>query len=122
MKHSQMTVKVSSVKTLVEGDNSDVSESQDKIWSRPQHPWNSGGVHYITGGLRRFEDTRGIPCEHNSTPITIFLLFVEVIQLLAAEINKYYNQYLGKLHSNDICSQLLDVTVEIHVLLALIQI
>jgi len=32
---------------------------------------------------------------NNSTQITIFLLFfMKVIQLLVAETNKYYNQYL----------------------------
>jgi hypothetical protein len=26
-------------------DNNNVTGSRDNIWSRPQHPWNSGGVH-----------------------------------------------------------------------------
>jgi hypothetical protein len=41
------------------GDNSNVSGSQDKIWSRPQHLFYSGGVHPFIG----IEDTRGFTCE-----------------------------------------------------------
>jgi hypothetical protein len=32
-------------------DNKNVSGSQDEILSRPQHPWNSGGVHPFIGAL-----------------------------------------------------------------------
>jgi hypothetical protein len=32
--------------TVAVGDNSNVNRTQNKIWSRPQHPWNSGGVFH----------------------------------------------------------------------------
>jgi hypothetical protein len=37
---------------------------------------------------------------------------MEVIQLLVAETNKYYNQYLDTLDNDDRCPQLPDVTVQ----------
>jgi hypothetical protein len=44
-----------------------------------------------------------------------------VIQLLVAENNKYYSQYLDTLDSDCGCSQLLDVTVrEMYIFLAII--
>jgi hypothetical protein len=49
----------------------------------------------------------------DSTPINIFLLFfTDMIQLLVAETNKYYYQYLHTLDNDDGCSQLQDVTVQ----------
>jgi hypothetical protein len=34
------------------GDNNNVTGSRDNIWSRPQHPWNSGGAHPFIGALK----------------------------------------------------------------------
>jgi hypothetical protein len=49
----------------------------------------------------------------DSIPVTLsLLLFVEVIQLLVVEINKYYNQYLDTLDNDGRCSQLPDVTIQ----------
>jgi hypothetical protein len=49
----------------------------------------------------------------STTPITIFLLFFkEVIQLLVAETNKYYNQYLDTLDNDGGHLQLPDTTVQ----------
>jgi hypothetical protein len=31
--------------TVAAGDNNNVTGSQDNSLSKPQHPWNSGGVH-----------------------------------------------------------------------------
>jgi hypothetical protein len=64
--------------------------------SRPQDTWNSSGVHPKHLRFQWTEDTRSVHVNKDSTtPITIFLLlFVEVIQLLVAKPNKYYNQYL----------------------------
>jgi hypothetical protein len=31
--------------TVAAGANNNVTGSQDNIWSKPQHPWNSGGAH-----------------------------------------------------------------------------
>jgi hypothetical protein len=46
---------------------------------------------------------------------------MDVIQLLVAETNKYYNQYLGTLDNDDRSKHPLDVTVrEIRVFLVLI--
>jgi hypothetical protein len=49
----------------------------------------------------------------DSTPITIFLLFfVEVIQLLVAETNKYCSQCLDTPDNDGRCSWLPDVIVK----------
>jgi hypothetical protein len=41
----------------------------------------------------------------DAKPITIFLLFfMEVIQLLVVETNKYYNQYSDTLDNDKACS------------------
>jgi hypothetical protein len=45
-------------------------------------------------------------------PVTAFLLFfMEVIQLLVTETNKYYSQYLHILDSHGGCSHLPDKTI-----------
>jgi hypothetical protein len=53
--------------------------------------WNSGDVHPFTGGptTLRIQDTHHV--NKDSIPITVFLSFMEVIQMLVAETNKYYN-------------------------------
>jgi hypothetical protein len=68
------------------------SGTQVHIWSRPQDTHNSGGVHPLTGGpsVLRIQE---VPHPNEvSTPITIFLFFMEVIQLLVVETNKAYTQ------------------------------
>jgi hypothetical protein len=37
--------------TVAVGNNNNVNRSQDKIWSRQQNPWNSGGVNLFIGAL-----------------------------------------------------------------------
>jgi hypothetical protein len=71
------------------------SGSQVHVWPRLHHTWNSGDVHPLTGGPSglRMQDVPHV--NKDSIPITIFLLFfMEVIQLMVAEINKYSYQYL----------------------------
>jgi hypothetical protein len=73
--------------TLAVGSNSNTSESQGKVWSRPQHTCNSGGVHPFTG-------YKALHINKDFTPIAIFpIFFMDVTHLLVAEINKYYNLY-----------------------------
>jgi hypothetical protein len=75
------------------------------VWLRPQHPWSSHDVHPFTlgpSGLRIQEVPR---VNKDSMPITTFLLFfMELIQLLVAETNKSYNQYLDTLDNDRRCS------------------
>jgi hypothetical protein len=47
----------------------------------------------------------------DSTQIAVFLLFMEVIQLVVAESNKYYSQYLDIFDNDNKCFQLPDVTI-----------
>jgi hypothetical protein len=71
------------------------SRRQVHIWSRPQNSWNSGGVHPFTGSPSELRIQEPPHVNKDSTPVTVFLLFfMEAIELLVAETNKYYNQYL----------------------------
>jgi hypothetical protein len=83
-----------------------------------ENTWNSNDVRPFTGepnGLRRQQEP---DVNKEYTPITAFLLFMEVIQLLVTETNKYYTQYLGTLEYDVRCSCLPDITVqEIRILL-----
>jgi hypothetical protein len=86
----------------VAADNNNVTGSQDKIWSRPQHAWNSGGVHPFIGALSGLKIQEAPHVNTDSLPITVFLLlFMDVIQLLVAETNKYYNLYLDTLDNDN---------------------
>jgi hypothetical protein len=67
--------------TLAVGSNSKTSESQGKVWSRPQHTCNSGGVHPFTG-------YKALYMNKDFTPIAIFPIFADVTHLLVAETNK----------------------------------
>jgi hypothetical protein len=88
----------------VETDNNNMSGSQANIWSRPQHPWNSGGVHPFIGVLSGLKIQEAPHENEDSSPIAIFILFfMDVIQLLVAENNKYYNHYLDTIGNDDGC-------------------
>jgi hypothetical protein len=70
------------------------SGNQVSVWSKPQDAWNSGDACPFTGGSSglRVQETPHV--NKDSTPIIVFLFFfMEVIQLLVAETNKYYSQY-----------------------------
>jgi hypothetical protein len=41
--------------TVAEYNNNNVTGSQDNIWSKPQHLWNSGDVYTFTGALSGFK-------------------------------------------------------------------
>jgi hypothetical protein len=85
-------------------NNNNVTGSQDNNWSKPQHSWNSGAIHPFTGALSglKIHDTNH--ANKDSSPITFFsLFFIDMIPLSVAEINKYYNQYLGTLDNGDGC-------------------
>jgi hypothetical protein len=81
--------------TAAAGDNNNVTGSHNKIWSRPQHPWNSGGVYPFIGAFVAFSGlkTQEAPyVNKDSPPTTIFLSFLHGCdQLLVAEPNKYYS-------------------------------
>jgi hypothetical protein len=95
------------------GCNSNVMGSQVHIWSRSQHTRNSGGVHPFTGGPcgLRIQETPHM--KRDFIPITVFLLFfMEVIQLLVTETNKYYSQYLDTLDNDSTSSWSSDVAIQ----------
>jgi hypothetical protein len=77
------------------------SGRQVHTWSRPQGTWNSGGVCAFRGGHSGLRIQEVPHMKKDSTPFIVFLLFcMEVIQLLVAETNKYYNQYLDMLKTD----------------------
>jgi hypothetical protein len=81
--------------TVAAGDNNNGTGSQDNIWSRLLHQWNSGGVHPFIGVLSGLKIQEAPHLNKDTLPFTVISLsFVVVIQLLVAEANKYYNQYL----------------------------
>jgi hypothetical protein len=43
-------------------DSNNVTVSQEKSWSKPQHPWNSGNVHSFILALSGLKK-RGTSCE-----------------------------------------------------------
>ena len=64
----------------------------DKIWSSSQYCCISCGVVLFTGDLSRLGIQEAL-YNKGYTPIAIFILiFMEVIQLLVAETNKYCNE------------------------------
>jgi hypothetical protein len=97
MMHSFLAVTVDMMKTATEGCDSNASGRQVHIWSRPQDVWNSGGVHPFTGGSSRSRIQEQPYVNKDSTPITIFLLFLmEVIELLVAGIGKVTEHHTMK--------------------------
>jgi hypothetical protein len=52
------------------GDNN-VTESRHNIWSRPQHPWNSGGVHPFIDSFSGLKIQEAPHVNKNSSLITI---------------------------------------------------
>lgn len=101
---------------------SNVSTSQDKIWWRPQHPWNLVVfILLLVVSVNRIQWATHV--NNDSTSVTVFLLCVtEATKLLVAENNKYYdyNWYLDTFEMEDRCSWFLDVTAEILSFLAII--
>jgi hypothetical protein len=83
-------------------DSAATSGSQLHIWSRPQNnPWNSSSVHPYTGGPSSLRIHEAPHVNKYATPVTVFLLSImEVIQLLVAQTNKYYDQYLDTADNN----------------------
>ena len=70
--------------------------SWDKIWSWSQHCCSSCGVLF-TGDLSRLRIQEAL-CNKGYTTIATFIrIFMEVIHLLVAETNKYYNEWLDTL-------------------------
>jgi hypothetical protein len=62
--------------TVALGGNSDASKSQDGIWSRPHHSWNSCSVDHFIGGFSGLTIQLAHHVNKNSTPVTIFMLFL----------------------------------------------
>jgi hypothetical protein len=83
----------------------------DNIWSKSQLPWNSGRVHPFIGTLSGLKIQEALHINKDSSLISLFLFFMDIIQLLIAETNKHYNQHLCTL-DNDRCSWFPDMTVQ----------
>jgi hypothetical protein len=49
--------------TVAADGNFYVTGCQDKIWSRSQHTWNSGGFHPVIAALSRLKIQEAPPCE-----------------------------------------------------------
>jgi hypothetical protein len=59
---------------------------------KPQHPWNSGIVRFLIEAFSGLKVQEGSHVNKDSSPIkVIFLFIIDVIQLLVAETDKYYN-------------------------------
>ena len=67
--------------------------SQDKIWSWSQYCCSSCGV-LCTGDLSRLRIQEALYNKGYMPIATFILIFMEVIKLLVAETNKYYNECL----------------------------
>jgi hypothetical protein len=52
----------------------------NKFFSRPQHPWNSGGVHPFMRGDSGLRIQKASHVNNDSTPV-VFLLCMKVIEL-----------------------------------------
>jgi hypothetical protein len=90
------------MKTATAGCDRSVSGSQVHVWSRPQQPWNSDGVHPFIGHPCELRVQEVPYMNMDSTPFTTFLLFfMEVSQLLEAETDKCYNQCLHTLENDN---------------------
>jgi hypothetical protein len=84
--------------TMAAGDNNNVTQS----WSSSQHSWNSGEAHPFIGGPSGLKTQEAPYVNKDSSPTTIFYLSVmDVIPLLVAETNKYYNQHLDTLDNEN---------------------
>jgi hypothetical protein len=81
-------------------DNNNMTEGRGDILSKPQHPWNSGGGHPFTAAPSRMKTQEAPYVNKDSSLTTIFMLFfMDVIQMLLAETNKY-TQYLDTLDND----------------------
>jgi hypothetical protein len=70
-------------------------------------------VSPFTAGLIGLRTQNAPHVIKDSMPVTVsFHFFMEVIQLLVTDTNKYHSQYLDTLDSDGKCLQLLDVTVQ----------
>jgi hypothetical protein len=58
--------------TVPAGNSNNVNGSQDKIWSRPQYPWNSGNVHPFILALSGLKIQEALNVNKESSPIIIF--------------------------------------------------
>jgi hypothetical protein len=71
---------------------------------------NITGILVVSSRLSRIQKEPHV--NKDSTSNNAFLFFMEVIQLLIAETNKYYNQYLYTLYKDSRCSKLPHMTVQ----------
>lgn len=80
--------------TAAAGKNSNASRTWDnKMWSKPRLPWNSGGIHPLTEGLSKLM-TQGALHVHKNFTITVFLvIFIEMTHLFVTKSNKYHESY-----------------------------
>jgi hypothetical protein len=79
-------------------------------------------VYLFFWGLCGLKTQEAPHVNKDSSPVAVCFLFIDMIQLLvAAETNKYCNQYLDTLDNDNRCSRLPDMIVEeMYVFLALI--
>jgi hypothetical protein len=111
-----------------EGENmsydSDQDESQQDNTEWRENMQSGHGAPVIqrfTGGSSGICHNAAPTINKDSTPLSVFMLFfLEIIQLLVVETNRYYHQYLESL--NDRRSPLLDMTLkEMFSFLAILQ-
>lgn len=67
---------------------------QDKIWFWSQYCCSSCGILLFTGNLSRLRIQEALYNKGYAPIATFIFIFMEVIQLLVAETNKYYNECL----------------------------
>jgi hypothetical protein len=77
-------------------------------------------IHKFTGKLSGLRQNKAFHINKDSSPLSMFMLFfLETMQLLVEETNRYYHQYLDALYEG--CSSLPDVTIkEMYLFLSII--
>jgi hypothetical protein len=96
-----------------DSDNNQGESQQDNTEWRENMQSGCGApvIHRFTGGPSGIRHNAAPTINKDSTPLSIFMLFfLEIIQLLVVETNRYYHQYLDSL--NDGRSPLPDVTLK----------
>jgi hypothetical protein len=92
--------------------NQDKSQQDNTEWrEKTQSGRGAPVIHRFTGGPSGIRHNAVPTTNKDSTPLNVFMLFfLEIIQLLVVETNRYYHQYLDSL--NDGRSPLPDVTLK----------
>jgi hypothetical protein len=96
-----MTVTVKVMVTVTKTSHNKTTQSGEKIQSGHGAPV----IHRFTGGPRGIRHNAAPTINKDSTPLlSVFMLsFLEIIQLLVVETNRYYHQYLDSLNDRPHC-------------------